>query len=113
MGRAPQKVKTVAKRRHQITLEKYVTLRLTTIIDVEAETIEPATTQRERDSNASHIDRALKAALRAEKASGVERQWDTEATFDDPDNIPDGYSTMLSCIVIDDTHISITEETPQ
>ncbi len=110
MGRAARKVKTVAPRRYRVTLEKYVTLRLTTTIDVDAETIEPATTQREKESNASKINRELKARLAAEKKAGIERQWSTQDVIPDPDDGPYGYSAMISCNIQEEPHITVTQK---
>lgn len=106
MATPKRKVKTSATKRLKITLEKTVTLRLTSEVEVEAEQIDGPTTQAERDRSSGRILKAIKDRMAKEAGEDIERQWLTEKV-----DANDAFSIDWSSIQEVDPHITVHENT--
>ncbi len=71
MRRPVKKVKGSQAKRYRATLEKTVTFRLTTVIEVD---VPPSASP----VGKWHILHAAQAALEAERIAGIEREWSTK-----------------------------------
>lgn len=111
MGKPTKKVKTTRLCRHRVTIEKTVTLRLQTTVEVEVAIETPARTWPQKDRNSAAVWRATKAKLAEEKAAGIEREWSTQETFFDEDYGPDHFDISDTCIIEEDPHITNIEAT--
>jgi len=102
MARQAHKVKGKSPRRYRVKLEKTVTFRLSSYIEVEAGP--EAMVNRGRNFT---VKNAVEEAIAAEKAAGVERQWLTETS-----DLDSSFAIDWSSIQEIDPHIRDTSKTP-